>query len=68
VNSPFGVENSVLAVERFAAVTIGIQLKLSESPVYLQMKASGRSSSRPWADAFGNSKNVRLILIALFVP
>lgn len=48
------------------AVTIGIQLKLSESPVYLQMKASGRSSSRPWADAFGNSKNVRLILIALF--
>jgi MFS family permease len=48
------------------AVTIGIQLKLSESPVYLKMKASGRSSSRPWADAFGNSKNVRLILIALF--
>lgn len=48
------------------AVTIWIQLKLSESPVYLKMKASGRSSSRPWADAFGNWKNVRLILIALF--
>ena len=30
------------------------------------MKASGRSSSRPWADAFGNWKNLRLILIALF--
>lgn len=48
------------------AVTIWIQLKLSESPVYVKMKASGRSSSRPWADAFGNWKNVRLILIALF--
>lgn len=47
-------------------VTIWIQMKLAESPVYLQMKASGKSSSRPWADAFGNWKNVRLILIALF--
>lgn len=46
-------------------LTIWIQLKLAESPVYLQMKASGRASSRPWADAFGNWKNLRLILIAL---
>jgi len=48
------------------AVTFWIQMKLAESPVYVQMKASGKSSSRPWADAFGNWKNVRLILIALF--
>lgn len=48
------------------AVTVWIQLKLSESPVYLRMKASGKTSSRPWADAFGNWTNVRLILIALF--
>jgi MFS family permease len=47
-------------------VTIWIQLKLSESPVYVEMKAAGKTSSRPWADAFGNWKNVRLILIALF--
>lgn len=47
-------------------VTIWIQMMLSESPVYVQMKASGKASSRPWADAFGNWKNVRLILIALF--
>jgi MFS family permease len=47
-------------------VTIWIQLKLTESPVYVQMKAAGKSSSRPWADAFGNWKNLRLILIALF--
>ena len=48
------------------AVTVWIQLKLVESPVYLKMKAAGKSSSRPWADAFGNWKNLRLILIALF--
>jgi MFS family permease len=47
-------------------VTIWIQLKLAESPVYVQMKASGKTSSRPWADAFGNWKNLRLIMIALF--
>jgi MFS family permease len=47
-------------------VTIWIQMKLVESPIYVQMKASGKSSSRPWADAFGNWKNLRLIAIALF--
>ena len=48
------------------AVTMWIQLQLSESPVYAQMKASGRSSARPWADAFGNWSNLRRILVALF--
>jgi MFS family permease len=48
------------------AITIWIQLKLSESPVYLRMKASARSSARPWADAFGNRRNLRLIVIVLF--
>jgi MFS family permease len=48
------------------AVTIWIQTKLAESPVYLRMKASGRSSTRPWADAFGNWANVKLIMVALF--
>jgi MFS family permease len=47
-------------------VTIWIQTRLSESPVYLAMKASGKASKRPLADAFGNWSNLRLILIALF--
>lgn len=47
-------------------VTIWIQVRLSESPVYLEMKASGKASKRPLADAFGNWTNLRLILIALF--
>src|SRR5450631_4075256 len=36
------------------------------SPVFLLMKASGRASTRPWADAFGNWTNLRLVLIVLF--
>jgi MFS family permease len=48
------------------AATIAIQLRLSESPVYAQMKATRTSSVRPWSDAFGNWRNLRLILIALF--
>lgn len=47
-------------------LTIWIQMRLSESPVYLEMKASGKASKRPLADAFGNWTNLRLILIALF--
>ena len=48
------------------AITMIIQLRLSESPVYARMKAARTSSSRPWRDAFGNWRNLRLILIVLF--
>lgn len=48
------------------AVTMWIQLKLSESPIYLRMKSSGKASKSPWKDSFGNWKNVRIILVALF--
>jgi len=48
------------------AITMIIQLRLSESPVYARMKAAKTSSSRPWRDAFGNWRNLRLILIVLF--
>jgi len=41
-------------------------MRLSESPVYLEMKASGKTSKQPLTDAFGNWTNLRLILTALF--
>lgn len=46
-------------------ITLWIQLRLNESPVYLRMKSSGKSSQRPLRDAFGNWQNIRVILIAL---
>jgi len=47
-------------------VTIWIQMKLAESPVYLRMKAAGKSSAHPWRESFGNWGNLRIVLIALF--
>ncbi len=47
-------------------ITIWIQMKLNESPVYLKMKSSGKASKAPLKDAFGNWANVKIILIALF--
>ncbi len=46
-------------------ITMWIQLRLNESPVYLKMKASGKATQTPLKDAFGNWKNLKIILIAL---
>jgi MFS family permease len=48
------------------AITMWIQLRLNESPVYLKMKASGKSAQRPLKEAFGEWGNVKIIMIALF--
>ena len=47
------------------AVTMWIQLKLQESPVYLKMKAAGTQTKAPLSEAFGNWKNLKIVLIAL---
>jgi MFS family permease len=43
-----------------------IRRRLQESPVFLEMKASGKGSLTPIRDSFGNRENLRLVLIALF--
>jgi MFS family permease len=43
-----------------------IRLQLDESPVFLKMKAEKKTSAAPIKEAFGQWKNVRLVLIALF--
>jgi MFS family permease len=47
-------------------VSIWIRLKLNESPVFLQMKAEGKSSKRPLTEAFGNWANAKIAILALF--
>lgn len=47
------------------AVTMWIQLKLQESPVYLKMKSAGTQSKAPLSEAFGNWKNLKIVIIAL---
>ncbi len=43
-----------------------IRIRLEESPLFLEMKATGKTSLNPIKESFGNRANLRLVLIALF--
>jgi MFS family permease len=47
-------------------ISVWIRLKLNESPAFVRMKAEGRTSRAPLAEAFGQWRNLKLILIAFF--
>jgi len=47
-------------------VSLWIRLSLSESPAFLKMKEEGTHSKAPIAESFGQWKNLKFVLIALF--
>jgi MFS family permease len=47
------------------AVSVYIRLQLSESPVFLQMKAAGTRSRAPLTDSFARWGNLKLVILAL---
>src|SRR3954470_15067500 len=47
-------------------VSVYIRMQLHESPVFQQMKAEGKQSKAPLTEAFGQWKNLRLVILALF--
>jgi MFS family permease len=47
-------------------VSVYIRLKLNESPIFLRMKAEGKGSKAPLRESFGEWKNLKIVLIALF--
>ncbi len=47
------------------AISVVIRRKLHESPVFLEMKASGKASKSPLRDSFLEPENRRLVIIAL---
>ncbi|HEY9133295.1 MAG TPA: MFS transporter [Dyella sp.] len=47
------------------AVSVYIRLQLQESPVFRQMKAEGKGSKAPLTEAFGQWKNLKLVILAL---
>ncbi len=47
------------------AVSIFMRLKLSESPAFAAMKAEGGGSKAPYAESFGQWKNLKIVLLAL---
>jgi MFS family permease len=50
----------------FLIVGLWLRLKLHESPVFQKMKEEGTSSKRPLTEAFGEWKNLKIVLIAFF--
>ncbi|HEY2470628.1 MAG TPA: MFS transporter [Terracidiphilus sp.] len=47
-------------------ISLFIRFRMSESPIFAQMKASGSSSTRPLREAFANRTNLKQVLISLF--
>ncbi|MFT4046876.1 MAG: MFS transporter [Solimonas sp.] len=48
------------------AISVYIRLQLNESPLFKQMKEEGKTSKAPLTEAFGQWKNLKLVLLALF--
>lgn len=48
------------------AVSVYIRLKLNESPLFVKMKAEGKTSKAPLAESFGQWSNLKIVLLALF--
>ncbi len=47
-------------------VSVYIRLQLQESPAFVRMKSEGKGAKNPLRESFGNPRNLRLVLIALF--
>lgn len=50
----------------FLSISLYIRLKMQESPVFMQLKRNGGLSRHPLRETFGQWKNLKLVLIALF--
>jgi MFS family permease len=48
------------------AVSVWIRLKLEESPLFLAMRAEGKTSKAPLTESFARWPNLKLVLLALF--
>jgi len=47
-------------------VSVWIRLKLNESPAFKRMKSEGKSSKAPLTESFGQWRNLKVVLLALF--
>ncbi|MEO6921233.1 MAG: MFS transporter [Collimonas sp.] len=47
------------------AVSVWIRLSMNESPAFAKMKAEGKTSKAPLTEAFGQWKNLKIVILAL---
>lgn len=55
---PFAVSIGLLGI------SVWMRMKLTESPAFAKMKEEGASSKAPYAEAFGQWKNMKLVILA----
>jgi MFS family permease len=48
------------------AVSVWIRLSMNESPAFKKMKEEGKTSKAPLTESFGQWKNLKIVLLALF--
>ncbi len=46
-------------------ISVWIRLTLNESPAFQKMKAEGKTSKAPLTEAFGQWKNLKIVILAL---
>ncbi|GAA4423677.1 MFS transporter [Acidovorax lacteus] len=47
-------------------ISVYIRLSMNESPAFQKMKAEGKTSKAPLSESFGQWKNLKIVLLALF--
>ena len=47
------------------AISVWIRLSMNESPAFVKMKAEGKTSKAPLTEAFGQWKNLKIVILAL---
>ncbi len=47
------------------AISVWIRLSMNESPAFAKMKAEGKTSKAPISEAFGQWKNLKIVILAL---
>lgn len=48
------------------AISVWIRMQLEESPAFQKLKEEGKVSKRAYAESFGEWRNLRIVLLALF--
>lgn len=47
-------------------VSVFIRLRMSESPLFAQLKSEGKTTKNPLKESFGHKENFKMVLLALF--
>ncbi|MFY8116934.1 MAG: MFS transporter [Roseateles sp.] len=47
-------------------ISVWIRLSMNESPAFKKMKAEGKTSKAPLSESFGQWKNLKIVILALF--